>query len=192
MRGRWMLLSVGLLLLCLSGCSSAGPYGRELEETVLVRVLGVDRLERGVTLTAAGIDGEGETVLVQVSGDKLEDAFAALPTAGEEYLSLTNVTQILLGDGVNWSTVLDYVVQDRSMSYTATVWAVNGFAGPVIAQTQDGGVGRFDVLSQSGIEEITVKSALARLLTDKELALPALSVQDGLLVPVGTLAIEVK
>ena len=192
MRRRWAALGLGLLWLGLSGCSSAGPYGRELEETVLVRVLGVDRLESGVTLTAAGIDGAGETVLARTTGATLEEAFAALPTAGEEYLSLTTVTQIRLGEGTDWRAVLDYVVKDKAMSYTATVWAVNGFAGDLLEQTTDGGVGRFGVLDQSGVEEVTVKTALAGLLTDGSVMLPVLALRESLLTPVGTLSMELR
>lgn len=170
----------------LCGCSSAGAYGRELEETVLVQVIGVDGGEDGVVLTAAGTDGEGECVMVETAGDGLAEAFAALPAAGEKYCSLTNVTRILVGDGVELWAVLDYVLNDRDMSYNATVWAVSGFAGAVMEETEDGGMARFSVLDQSGAEEVTVKAALAALLDSGETALPALAVRDGVLEVVGT------
>ena len=76
------------------------------------------------------------------------------------------------------------------MSYTATVWAVNGFAGDLLEQTTDGGVGRFGVLDQSGVEEVTVKTALAGLLTDGSVTLPVLALRESLLTPVGTLSME--
>lgn len=191
MKRRW-----GIPLLCaavlagLCGCASTGAHGRELEETVLVQVVGVDWDGRGVTLTAAGTDGEGETVLESVSGAGLAEAFAALPEAGETYFSLTNVTQILVGDGVNLREVLDYVLADREMSYLARVWAVNGFAGAVMGQTQDGGIARLALWKESGgTQTATVKSALAGLLDGGSTALTALTVRDGLLEPEGILYI---
>lgn len=152
-----------------------------------MQVIGVDCQGNDVVLTAAGTDGEGETVMEQVTGAGLEEAFAALPTAGEKYCSLTNVTQILVGDGVDLRAVLDYVLDDRDMSYSAAVWAVNGFAGAVMEETEDGGIARFSVLKQDGSDEVTVKEALAGLLSDGETVLPALAVRDGVLEPVGVL-----
>ena len=180
------------VLLLLTGCSSAGPYGRELEETVLVRVVGVDSVGGAVTLTAWGTDGAGESKILKVSGSDLERAFAALPTAGEQYFSLTNVTQILVGDGVELTGVLDYVMEDSSISYAATVWAVNGFAGAVLDQTADGGVDRFQVMEQGGQPGVSVKRALANLLTDGWVELPALTLREGVLQTEGRLYYEVK
>lgn len=181
-----------LCLVLLTGCSSAGPYGRELEETVLVRVIGVDTVGGAVTLTAVGQDGTGGAQAQQVSAPDLESAFAALPTAGEQYFSLTNVTQILVGDGVKLPEVLDYVMEDSSISYAATVWAVNGFAGAVLGQTKDGGVDRFQVMEQSGAAALSAKSALAALLTDGAVRLPVLTVREGVLQPEGEFYYEVK
>lgn len=174
------------LSLLLSGCS-AGAYGRELEDTVLVQVVGVDAWEKGVVLTAAGADGEEETAMETVRAGSLEEAFAALPTAGEKYFSLTNVTQIVVGDGADLREVLWYVLDDPDMSYMATVWAAGGFAGALMEETGDGGVGRFSVLEQSGGAQTTVKEALADLLGGQAAALPVLAAKDGKLETVGTL-----
>lgn len=186
------LVVCGALISCLSGCSLAGAYGRELEETVLVQVLGVDVMDGRVTLTAAGTKGEDETALETASGATLEEAFRALPTAGEEYLSLTNVTRILLGDGADVRAVLDYVLEDPDMSWTATVWAADGFAGKMMEEMEDGGIGRLDVLEQSGAMQPSVKSVLAELSSDGETALPVLALRGGTLETVGKLHIEVR
>ena len=177
------------LVACLSGCSAAGAESRELEGTVLVQVLGVDAWGSGVALTAAGADGEEETAVECVRAGSLEEAFAALPAAGEKRLSLTSVAHLLVGDGVELEKVLEYVLNDPDMSYMAEVWAVNGFAGAVMEELEDGGIGRLGLLKSEG--GITVKTALAELL-EGGTALPALAVKDGQLEPAGTLYIEVE
>lgn len=179
----------GAALLELSACSSAGAYGRELEDTVLVQVLGVDVMGTRVTLTAAGAGGEEETVLGHASGATLEEALRALPTAGDRYFSLTSVGELIVGDGVDWRELLDYVLMDPDMSWTAGVWAVNGFAGALMEETEDGGISRLALLKKNGPEPATVKSALAELLSDGRTALLVLAVKDGLAEPVGTLEI---
>lgn len=194
-KGRRAALAVWAVgaALCLAGCSAAGAYGRELEDTVLVEVIGVDAWEEGVTLTAAGMDGEEGTAMAQVSAPTLEEAFAALPTAGEKYLSLTNVSHVIVGDGVDLFGTLEYVLRDRDMSYMAQVWAAGGgFAGALMEQTEDGGAGRFAVLKQSGVGQVTVKGALAALLAGEAVGLPTLAMWEGRLEPVGMLSFEVS
>lgn len=176
-------------LLGLSGCTSARAAGREPEDTVLAQVVGVDVDGRGIVVTAAGQDGE-ETAVVSASGDTLEEAFAALPTAGEKYVSLTTVSHILLGDGIDTLALLRYVVEDPDMSYMARVWA-GGFAGGVIEDLREAGLGRFGTLEQGGVATVTVRTALAELLSGQVTEIPALSVPDGELEVVGKLYFEV-
>lgn len=187
-----LCLVLAAALATLSGCSSAGAYGRELEDTVLVQVLGVDALDGTVTLTAAGSGGEEGTVLGHASGATLEEAFRALPTAGDKYFSLTSVARLIVGDGVDWMELLDYVLMDPDMSWTAAVWAANGFAGKLMEAAEDGGLKRLDLLEKNGLEPATVKSALAELLSGGSTALPVLTVENGLPEPVGVLYVEVK
>lgn len=191
---RWKALALcSALAVGMCGCSTAGAYGRELEETVLVQILGIDAGGSGITLTAAGAGGDGETVVETVSGSDLADAFKRLPTVGEQYLSLTNVTHVIVGDGVNLKQVLDYVLADKDMSYSAGVWTVSGFAGPLVKMVgEEDGIGRFTVLKQSGEDRPTVKTALAGLENEGETALPALAVREGTLDVVGTLYFEVR
>lgn len=182
----------GGFALSLPGCASSKAYGRELEDTVLVQVLGVDVMDGAVTLTAAGSGGEEDTVLETISAPTLAEAFQALPTAGDKYFSLTSVAHILVGDGVFLPQLLNYVLDDPDMSWTAKVWAVNGFAGKLMEQTQDGGIGRLSVLEQSETGKITVKTALAGLLSDAGASLPMLAAKDGVLEPAGTFYFEVS
>lgn len=187
-RYRGLLLAAGLMLL--SGCTSAGAAGREPEDTVLVQVVGVDVDGRGVVVTAAGRDGE-ETTVVTVSGDSLAEAFGVLPTAGDRYLSLTNVTQVLVGDGVDVAAVLRYVLEDPDMSYMARVWAA-GYAGGLLEEVKEEGLERFRLIEEGGAETVTVKAALAELLEGKQTALPSLSVGRAGLEVAGKLYYEVR
>ena len=189
MRRYLCLTMAAAVLVALPGCSSARAAGREPEDTVLIQVIGVDVDGRGVVVTAAGQDGE-ETVVVTSSGDTLEEAFATLPTAGEKYVSLTTVSHVLLGDGIDTLALLRYVVEDPDMSYMARVWA-GGFAGGLMEDLKEGGLERFRTLEQSGVATVTVKTALAELLSGQTTEIPALSVPDGELEVVGKLYFEV-
>ena len=190
MKRHLCLILAAAVLLALSGCTSANAAGREPEDTVLAQVIGVDVDGRGIVVTAAGQDGE-KTAVVSASGDTLEEAFDALPTAGEKYVSLTNVTHILLGDGIDTLALLRYVVEDPDMSYMARVWA-GGFAGGLMEDMKETGLERFRTLEQSGVATVTVKTALAELLSGQTAEIPALSAPDGELEVVGKLYFEVK
>lgn len=183
-------LAAAACLLSLSGCASAGAAGREPEDTVLAQVIGVDVDGRGVSVTAAGEDGE-ETVLVSASGDTLEAAFAALPSAGEKYFSLTNVNQILVGDGTDIISLLNYVLEDPDMSYMAKVWGT-GFAGGLMEDMKETGLGRLRVLERGGAETVTVKTALAELLSGRPAEVPVLILREKGLEVAGKLYFEVS
>lgn len=178
-----------LAVLLLSGCA-AGAAGREPEDTILAQVIGVDVDGRGVVVTAAGTDGEG-TILTSASGETLQDAFAALPVSGDKYFSLTNVTNVIVGDGVDLPALLDYILSDPDMSYSARVWA-GSFAGGLMEDMKDGGLDRFQLLEQDVTETSTVKTALAALDSGGTAAIPAVAVLDGKLETVGTLYYEVS
>lgn len=190
MRRYLCLVLTAACLFLLSSCTSANAAGREPEDTVLVQVVGVDVDGRGIVVTAAGRDGE-ETAVVSASGGSLEEAFASLPTAGDRYLSLTNVTQVLVGDGVDLAAVLRYVLDDPDMSYMARVWAA-GYAGGVMEELREQGLDRFQLLEEGGAETVTVKAALAELLEGDQTALPSLSMGSTGLEVVGRLYYEVR
>lgn len=187
-----MRRSCALLLLfllpALSGCAG-GARGREPESIVLAQVLGVDRMGELWILTAAGSDGAGEPFLLQAKGESLAAAFDALPGAGDEWVSLTNVTRFLLGDGVEPREVLTFILNDSGMSWRATVWYAP-IAAAVMESQEDGGAARLDVLEQGGSGMVTVLDALVELEETGETALPALTVEGGTLAAAGHLHYE--
>lgn len=166
-----------LTLLFLCGCSS-GEKGREPEDTVLAEILGIDRVAGKYVLTAAGRDSTGGTVMQTVEGETVAEVFEAMPGAGEEWISLTNVTRLLLGDGVEPGEVLTFILKESGMSWRATVWYAPLAAG-LMAETEDGGTARLTVLEQAGTETVTVLDALAELASDGVTELPALTLRDG-------------
>lgn len=189
MRKTFCIVLCAALPVLLSGCA-AGANGREPEDTVLARIVGVDVDGQGVTVTAAGTDGE-ETVLAASSGATLEEAFSALPVAGDKRFSLTNVTHVLVGDGVELTSLLRYILDDPDMSYMAKTWAA-GFAGGLMEDLREDGLGRFQILEESGAETITVKNALAGLLDGGTTAMPVLSRGEAGVEVVGKLYFEVR
>lgn len=188
-RETYVLITAACLLL-LSGCTSGNAAGREPEDTVLAQIIGVDVDGQGVSVTAAGQDGE-ETALVTASGGTLEEAFKALSTAGDKYFSLTNVTHVLMGDGVDVVNLLRYVLEDPDMSYMAKVWTA-GYAGGVMEELKEEGLERFQTLERGGAETVTVKTALAELLEINKTVIPSLSMGNAKLEVVGRLYFEVR
>lgn len=181
-----MKKAVGLTLACalvLCGCTSV--YGREPENTVVVQVLGVDWSDGVYTLTAAGRSGTGEPVIQRTAGPSLEEAFAALPGGGEAWLSLTGVSWLLLGDGVDPREVLLYVLADSGMSWRATVW-YTPIAEATMRELEDGGMGRLRVLEESGLETVDVLDVLTALESGEAAEVPAVMAAGGTLEPVGS------
>ena len=189
MRRLGLAMAAAALLVC-AGCSAAPGRGREPENTVLVQVLGVDWRAGVYQLTAAGTDGAGEPVIQSVRADSLDAAFDALPGAGSRWFSLTNVTHVLLGDGVGLREVLLSIFDGSGMSWRANVWYAGSAAG-LMDGLEDGGVARLTVLEQSGRATVTVLDALAGLAGTGRAALPALSLRGGGLETAGTVLYEV-
>lgn len=178
---KWIMICLPLCLL-LSGCG-AMPYPRELENTLLMRVLGVDQTEDGVVVTAANIpeSGEEETVLT-AAGRDLEESCQKLKEAGEEYVALTHVTQIVVGADSDLQMVLTAVLEQREVGQSATVWRCEESARETMEQV-GGGAKRLTSLelNQSGLETLTVLGALAQLEQAGEVSLPGLTVREGVL-----------
>lgn len=178
-----------LLLLSLSGCETV-PFARELETTMLVQVLGVDWTEQGVTLTAVSGPGTGDadpknTVLL-AQGATMEAAQAALKGAGEESVSLTHVTQLVLGADTQVSAVLDAALQEPALSQTATVWLAAEGSAKDLLEGAGGGAKRLSSIQlNSGVESVTVLHALVRLEEEGRTDLPVLALKGETLVPAG-------
>lgn len=183
-----LLLSVALLILMLCGCS--GPEkGKEPENTVLVQVLGIDWTGVDYMLTAAGTNGQGNSRIQSVQGRTLAEVFGALPKAGGEWFSLTNVTQFLLGDGVDPVEVLTFILNESGMSWRGSVWYVP-IAGAVMTEQEDGGMDRLKILQQTEPGVISALEALAGLRMEGTAKLPSLMVRDGVLEVSGAVYYE--
>lgn len=183
--GFWLAL---ICLLPLCGCVGSAR-GREPENTVPARVVGVDRMDGTWMVTAAGTDPAGETVLHRAEGDTLEEAFSALSGAGERWVSVTGVSDFLIGDGVELKQTLLYILDDSGMSWRAGVWYVP-IAGAVMEKQTGGGADRLTVLKESGAETVSVLDALAELEEKGRTSLPALTERDGMLTRCGEVCYE--
>ena len=181
-RGLVCLLSC----LLLSGCEAV-PFARELESTMLVQVLGVDWTESEVVLTAASDPGAGGgTAVLSASGRTLQEAKEALKGAGEEYVSLTHVAQIVLGTDSDHRVVLEAILDDPALGQGATVWLAGRDTAKDLLESVNGGAKRLSSVElNSGVEPVTVLQSLMRLEEAGKVELPVLAVEDDVLVWAG-------
>ena len=178
-----------LAFLPLAGCESL-PFARELESTMLVQVLGVDWNSGGVTLTAASDPGEGGenngTAVISVSAVDLDQAKAALKGAGEEYVSLTHVAQLVIGADTGVRDVLEAALEDPALGQGATVWLAETGAKELMEGVGGGAKRLSSIELNNGIEPVTVLQSLSRLEETGQVELPVLTVEGETLVPAGT------
>ena len=176
-----------LLLLLLSGCEIL-PFARELESTMLVQVLGVDWEEGVVTLTGAADSGEkGEASVLSASGETIEKAEAALKGEGEEYVSLTHVTQLVLGAGTDLAVVLEAVLKEPALGQSATVWLAEEGRARTLMKEVGGGAKRLSSIELNGdVQPITVLQGMMRLREQGRVEIPVLRAEEDNLVPAGT------
>lgn len=188
-----MLLCL-LALLPLTGCEAL-PFARELEATMVVQVLGVDWTDDGVILTAVSDPGEGsedtKAEVLSGVGRDLAEAEAALKSAGEEYVSLTHVTQLVLGADSDLPAVLEAALEEPALGQGATVWmAVDGTAKELL-EGAGGGAKRLSAIElNTGVTPVTVLQGLMRLEEDGRVELPALSLEEEILMLAGTKLIQ--
>lgn len=183
-------LIVLLAFLPLAGCEAL-PFARELEATMLVQTLGVDWTADGVTLTAASDPGEGSgdtgTPVLSASGADLAEAEAALKGAGEEYISLTHVTQLVLGADSDLPTVLEAALEEPALGQSATVWLAAEGTARELLEGAGGGAKRLSSIElNAGVPSVTVLQSLMRLEEDGRVELPALTLEGETLTPAGT------
>ena len=183
------------LALLLTGCSGL-PRPREMGDMALLRTMGVDLEEDGLSVTvstgprARGLQGEGESALVlSARGDSLSAAALTLQSLSDSYVFFGYVDQLLLGEELARSgvtQVLDYFARDVELGLGAQLWIVRGSsAQKAVEAGGDRGVeGRLSTLRQDG--EMGV-AALARtagevytdLLEQGAACLPALTPGEG-------------
>ncbi len=182
-------LLAGVLPLCLllAGCDVL-PYPRELEDTMLVRVLGVDWSEEEVALLAAAQPEGGEQAeVLTVFGTSWTESREKLKQAGEEYVALTHVTQLVAGRESDMRAVLEAALAEREVGQTATVWmAREGTAQSLLEQVKGGAKRLTSIELNGGWKAPTVLEALAQLEEEGQVNLPMLAVEHGILEAVGT------
>ncbi|MEG0441882.1 MAG: hypothetical protein RR544_06240 [Oscillospiraceae bacterium] len=163
---------LALCFLLLTGCG-----GREPENTILVRILAVDRVETGLRLTAySGVQDLGETpgVCLTGEGDSLEEALKTLRTKGNGYPSLTHMTQLVVGEGVALEPLLESLVTGRETGYSATLWQVTGTAAEVLAGAKTP-VERLEALEKNGgAQPPNILDGLVSLRREGQVSLPVL------------------
>lgn len=188
-----MLLCL-LALLPLTGCEAL-PFARELEATMVVQVLGVDWTDDGVILTAVSDPGEGsedtEAEVLSGAGRDLAEAEAALKSAGEEYVSLTHVTQLVLGADSDLPAVLEAALEEPALGQGATVWMAADGTAKELLEGAGGGAKRLSSIElNTGVTPVTVLQGLMRLEEDGRVELPALNLEEEILMPAGTKLIQ--
>ena len=174
---KWLLAGIALVVL-LTGWR---PVPKEPEGLALVRVLGVDG-PGPVTLTAVcgGEDQEHNQNRGQCTGADFEEALSAVSWSGEEELSITSVTYIIVGRDVEPESVLLAALRDEKLGAAATVWLGPDGASALLGSCEDPATA-LELLERQGLEAPTVVEALAALYREDELYLPLLTAgEDGL------------
>lgn len=192
--GMKRVLACFVMASLLSGCG-AQPFARELEATMLVQVLGVDWTAKEVELTAACDPGTGsggsKTSVLAAKGTDFERAKEALKGAGEEYVSLTHVAQIVLGAETVLPVVLEAALKEPALSQSATVWFSESGTAKELLTSVDGGAKRVAAIElNSGVEPITVLQSLMRLKEQGWVEVPVLCIEEGVLTLGGTVMVS--
>ena len=166
---KWLVLAVCAAVL-LAGWR---PVPREPEGLALVRVLGVDGADP-LTLTAVCGGEENGPERGRCAGGSFGEALACLPWSGEEELSLTSVSYIIVGRDADLRDVLLSALRNRELGASATVWLAEEGAGALLDSCADP-ASRLELLARRGIEAPTVVEALACLEGGEILTLPLLA-----------------
>lgn len=174
---KWLVLAVGLAVL-LAGWR---PAPKEPEGLGLVRVLGVDG-QGPVTLTAVcGGDDQGNQGRGRYTGKDFAQALAGLPWSGQEELSLTSVSYIIVGRDVELREILLAVLRNEELGASATIWLAENGAAALLDGCRDPASG-LDLLKRRGIEAPTAVEALVALEGGEGLTLPLLAGDGPILI----------
>lgn len=166
---KWLVLAAcGAMLL-----AGWRPAPREPEGLALVRVLGVDGAGP-LSLTAVCGGEENGAERGRCAGGSFEEALEQLPWSGEEELSLTSVSYIIVARDADLREVLLSALRNRELGASATVWLAEEGAGALLDGCADP-AGRLELLARRGIEAPTVVEALACLEGGEVLTLPLLA-----------------
>lgn len=187
------ILACLIMLSLLTGCNAL-PFARELEATMLVQVLGVDWSKEEVSLTAASDPGAGsggtKASVLAARGKSFEAAQMALRAVGEEYVSLTHVTQIVLGEKTNVPVVLKAALKEPVLSQGATIWLSEEGTAKELMTKVDGGAKRLSSIElNSGVKPVTVLQSLMWLEERGWVEIPVLCEENGVLGLAGTVVV---
>ena len=125
------------------------------------------------------------------AGRDLAEAEAALKSAGEEYVSLTHVTQLVLGADSDLPAVLEAALEEPALGQGATVWMAADGTAKELLEGAGGGAKRLSSIElNTGVTPVTVLQGLMRLEEDGRVELPALNLEEEILMPAGTKLIQ--
>ena len=164
---KWLLLVVAGAVLLVGW----RPAPREPDRLALVRVLGVDG-SGPLTLTA--VCGGEDAQRGQCGGEDWNEALDGLPWSGQEELSLTSVSYIIVGRDAALEEILLAVLRNRELGASATVWLAEEGAAVLLDGCADPASG-LDLLTRQGQNAPTAAEALARLEGGETLTLPLLA-----------------
>ena len=167
---KWLLLCLAAAVLLVGW----GPAPKEPEGLALVRVLGVDG-PGPVALTAVcGGEDQEDPSRGRCVGEDFQWALKSLPWSGEEELSLTSVSYLVVGRDVELEEILLAVLRNEELGASATVWLAEEGAAALLGKCGDPASG-LDLLVRQGTQAPTVVEALAKLEGGEALTLPLLA-----------------
>lgn len=140
MKGCIIIMYIALALL--TGCSGR-QTGWQTGDVTLVRAVGVDRLEKGMRVSAAVAREEGGSAVpaLRADGTSVADGIRKLGTGGDGFVHFGHTSQLLLGeelvrDGVE--PLLDFVARDRKIGPGVRLWVLrDGTAEQVVTGEYD-------------------------------------------------------
>lgn len=167
---KWLLLCLAAALLLVGW----RPAPKEPEGLGLVRVLGVDGSGPLALTAVCGGDDQEDPSRGWCVGADFEDALDKLPWSGEEELSLTSVSYIIVGRDVELRDILLAVLRNEELGASATVWLAEEGAAAMLSRCEDPASG-LDLLKRQEMEAPTVVEALEKLEGGETLSLPLLA-----------------
>lgn len=196
-RAQWLLLAAAACA-ALTGCAplDALPYAYEIEDTVLLRTLGVDvatqRLD-GVAVTASSGerpavgDSPGQAgVVLSAQADTVSAARTMMQSYGKDELFFGDVEQVVVGEGLaqrGLDDLLALMARDPELRLEARLWVVRGGSASdvLFGGEESGGVDdRLDAMESNADQGAatlprTAREALVDLARSGTTFLPALA-----------------
>ena len=185
-----------MVLMLLTGCSGQ-QTGWQTGDVILVRAIGVDRLDTGVRISAAaGRSGSDVPVpALQADGVSVADGVRELGTKGDGFVHLGHANQLLMGEAFvqdGAGPLLDFIARDRQIGPGARLWvlqggtAEQGVAGDVAADASARLVRLAEAGGGAGPEiECTATRLMSAMARRGSVPVPALRWEGDTLQPVG-------